>query len=156
MLLGERRARELAGERREPDLIAEPRERGHHLGVRDPAHRGAEPGREELEVLARGVRHRAGVRRDRVDDRAHVDGERIDERERGLRPGPGLRCTGGVRRGIERRMLCPRDLDQTQLRHQPLLGQELEIERHERRPRDRRGDRRDLFGLDDERGHGSR
>jgi len=50
----------------------------------------------------------------------------------------------------------PRDLEQAQRGHQPLLRQELEIERDERRPRDRLCDGGDLVGLGDERGHGSR
>jgi hypothetical protein len=86
------------------------------------------------------------VRGQGLDDGTGVGGERIDE------PDVRLGCDDLPDRGIQAGVRWqPGNLNQTQGRHEPVLGQELQVERHERSARELGRNRGNLGGLGDQR-----
>ena len=147
LLLRERRAPSSSlRERGEPDLVADAGERGHQLGV-DDVRAASTPNR----VASRPRSWRgAWATTSGWAASAATTGRR--RRRAGRRAAPAVRSRRSARREHPSlRAPEPRDLNEAQRRHQPVLRQELEVERGERRRGDRAAMRCDLGGLGDQR-----
>ena len=151
LLLAERQAEQVVREGGEPDLVTDPGERGHELGVDHLRHLDVEPGGEQGQILARGVRDDVGMRREGPRDGADVDGEGIEDGNLGRRRDD--LGSGSIQSDVLRQ---PRDLNEAQDGHQPVRRQELEVEGHEGCGRDRARNGFDVRGHDDKCAHGSR